>query len=61
VRLFAADTASQMGDLAAAIACLDALPPSASDYARVLKKARLLFADGRRADALRQVREAAAG
>ena len=60
VRLFAADTASQMGDVPAAIACLDALPVSAPGYARVmLKKARLLFADGRRADAMRLAREAA--
>jgi tetratricopeptide (TPR) repeat protein len=60
VRLFAADTASLMGDMPAAIACLDALPASAPGYARVmLKKARFLFADGRRADALRLAREAA--
>lgn len=60
VRLFAADAASQMGDVPAAIACLDALPASAPDYATVmLKKARLLFADGRRADALRVARELA--
>jgi tetratricopeptide (TPR) repeat protein len=60
VRLFAADTASQMGDMPAAIACLDVLPASAPDYATVmLRKARFLFADGRRADALRLAREAA--
>jgi tetratricopeptide (TPR) repeat protein len=60
VRLFAADTAAQMRDMPAAIACLDALPAAAPDYARVmLKKARFLFADGRRADALRLAREAA--
>jgi tetratricopeptide (TPR) repeat protein len=60
VRLFAADTASQMGDVPAAIACLDSVPVSAPDYAWVLaRKARLQFADGRRADALSQVREAA--
>jgi tetratricopeptide (TPR) repeat protein len=60
VRLFAADTAVRMGDVPAAIACLDALPASAPDYARViLKKARFLFADGRRADALRLAQEAA--
>jgi tetratricopeptide (TPR) repeat protein len=60
VRLFAADTAGQMGDVPAAIACLDALPASAPDYARVmLKKARFLFADGRRAGAFRLAREAA--
>lgn len=59
VRLFAADTASLMGDMPAAIACLDALPASAPDYVRVmLRKARFLFADGRRADALRLAREA---
>lgn len=60
VRLFAADTASRMGDMPAAIACLDALPASAPDFATVmLKKARFLFADGRRADALRLALEAA--
>lgn len=60
VRLFAADTANQMGDVSAAIACLDAVPASAPDYATVmLKKARFLFADGRRAGALRVAREAA--
>jgi tetratricopeptide (TPR) repeat protein len=62
VRLFAADAAAQMGDMPGAIACLDALPASASDDARVrLSKARFLFADGRRGDALHLVREAAGG
>lgn len=60
VRLFAADTASMMGDLPAAIACLDAVPAAAPDQARVaLHKARLLFAYGRRAEALRLARQAA--
>lgn len=60
VRLFAADAASLMGDGHAAIAHLDALPASAPDYPRaVLKKARLLFADGRRAEALRVAHQAA--
>ena len=60
VRLFAADAASLAGDVTAAIAHLDALPAAASRSAVVaLKKARLLFADGRRADALRLAREAA--
>ena len=60
VRLFAADTAGLMGDVSAAIACLDALPESAQGHATVaLKKARFLFADGRRAQALRLAREAA--
>lgn len=60
VRLFAADTANQMGDVPAAIACLDALPVSAPDYAWVMtKKARFLFADGQRAAALRLARDAA--
>lgn len=59
VCLFAADTASMMGDVSAAIAFLDAVPASAADYPMVtLKKARLLFADGRRAEALRLAREA---
>lgn len=60
VRLFAADTASLLGDVPAAIACLDAVPASAPDHARViLTKARLLFADGRRADASSLARGAA--
>lgn len=60
VRLFAADTASLMGDLPTAIACLDALPPSAPDYPRVmLKKARFLIAEGWRADAVRLAAETA--
>lgn len=60
VRLFAADTAGRMGDVPAAIACLDAVPEAAPDHARVtLKKARFLFADGRRADALRLARQSA--
>ncbi len=60
VRLFAADAASLMGDAAAAIACLDAVPASAADYPMaILKKARLHFADGRRAEALRLAHEAA--
>jgi tetratricopeptide (TPR) repeat protein len=59
VRLFAADTASLMGDTQAAIACLDAVPASTPDDAMVsLTKARLLFADGKRAEALRLAREA---
>lgn len=60
VRLFAADTAHLMGDMQAAIASLDAVPASAPNYAMVmLKKARFLFADGRRAEALHLTREAA--
>jgi tetratricopeptide (TPR) repeat protein len=60
VRLFAADTANLLGDLPAAFAHLEALPESAPDYARVmLKKARWLFADGRRADALALALQAA--
>jgi tetratricopeptide (TPR) repeat protein len=60
VRLFAADTASLMGDMPAAIAALDAVPASAPDRAMVLaRKARFLFADGRRAAALSVAREAA--
>jgi tetratricopeptide (TPR) repeat protein len=62
VCMFAADTASQMGDMEAAVACLDGVPPSTPGYAMVmLKKARFLFADGRRAEALRSVREASGG
>lgn len=60
VRLYAADAASLAGDLPAAIANLDAVPASASEYPIViLKKARLNFADGRRAAALSLAREAA--
>lgn len=60
VRLFVADTASLIGDIEAAIACLDAVPSLDPNYATVmLKKARLLFADGRRAEALRVARESA--
>lgn len=60
VRLFAADAANLTGDVSAAIACLDAVPASASEYPIViLKKARLHFADGQRAEALRLAREAA--
>lgn len=60
VRLFAADAASLTGDVSAAIACLDAVPASAAEYPIViLKKARLYFADGQRAAALRLAREAA--
>ncbi|HEX7037186.1 MAG TPA: sulfotransferase [Pseudomonadales bacterium] len=60
VRLFAADAASLAGDVTAAIAHLDALPAAASRSGiAALKKARLLFADGRRAEALRLAREAA--
>lgn len=60
VRLFAADAASLTGDVSAAIACLDAVPASAAEYPIViLKKARLQFADGQRAEALRLAREAA--
>ena len=61
VRLFAADAASVVGDLSDAIASLDAVPQSAAEYPiAVLKKARLCFADGRRADALK-IAEHAAG
>jgi tetratricopeptide (TPR) repeat protein len=61
VCLFAADTAGRMGDMPAAIACLDALPEAVLDHPRVsLKKARFLFADGRRADAMRLARQATA-
>jgi tetratricopeptide (TPR) repeat protein len=60
VRLFAAETASLMGDIPAALAALDAVPASSSDLALVLsRKARFLFANGRRADALGAAREAA--
>jgi tetratricopeptide (TPR) repeat protein len=60
VRLFAADTASLMGDMRAAIVHLDAVPVSTPHTAiLMLKKARFLFADGRRAEALRHAREAA--
>lgn len=61
VRLFASDAARLRGDLPAAMACLDAVPTSAPDHPRaVLAKARLLFADGRRAEALRLAHEVAA-
>ncbi len=60
VRLFAADAASLMGDRPAAIACLDTVPASAAEYpTAVLKKARLYFAGGQRAEALRLAHEAA--
>ena len=60
VRLFAADAAHMTGDFSAAIASLDAVPESAEDYPAVaLKKARLYFSDGRRADALRMADEVA--
>lgn len=60
VRLFAADAANMTGDVSAAIASLDAVPDSAEDYpAAALKKARLHFSDGRRADALRLAEEVA--
>jgi tetratricopeptide (TPR) repeat protein len=59
VRLFAADTARLMGDVPSAIAHLDAVPASAPDHgAARLGKARLLFANGRRADALDAARQA---
>ncbi|HEY5646189.1 MAG TPA: tetratricopeptide repeat protein, partial [Pseudomonadales bacterium] len=59
VRLFAADTAGRRGDVAGALAHLDALSPPLSDHAEVLvRKARLLFADGRRADALQVAQRA---
>lgn len=60
VRLFAADAASMQGDVSAAIASLDAVPESAAEYpAAVLQKARLHFADGRRAEALKLANDAA--
>jgi tetratricopeptide (TPR) repeat protein len=60
VRLFAADASSLAGNLAAALDHLGAVPVSDPDFARVmLKKARLLFADGRRAEAMELVRSAA--
>ena len=60
VRLFAADAASLAGDISAALASLDAVPDAATEYpAAVLKKARLHYADGRRAQALRLAHEAA--
>lgn len=61
VRLFASDAARLRGDIPAAMACLDAVPSSAPDHPRVvLAKARLLFADGRRAEALQLADEVAA-
>lgn len=61
VHLFAADTASLMGELPAAIACLDALPASAllNDTRVMLQKAEFLLNDGRRAEALCLARQAA--
>ncbi len=60
VRLFAADAAILTGDVSAAIACLDAVPASAAEYPIVIvKKARLHFADGQRAEALKLARDAA--
>lgn len=60
VRLFAADAASQLGDTRAAVDSLDAVPETAPEYPRaLLRKARILFADGRRADALQTAQAAA--
>ena len=60
VRLFAADAAHVVGDLPLAIASLEAVPESAAEYpTALLKRARLYFADGRRADALKLADDAA--
>ena len=54
VRLFAADASAAAGDMEAAMASLDAIPAAAREYPlATVKKARCLFAVGRRADALR--------
>ncbi len=62
VRLFAADTAMMSGDVAAAASSLEAVPESAPDYVRViLYKARLAFADARRAEAMQLAETAREG
>lgn len=62
VRLFATDTAMMRGDIAAATSNLDAVPESAPDYVRViLYKARLAYADARRAEAMRLAETAREG
>lgn len=60
VRFFAADAADARGDRTAALAQLAALPASEQGYAQLLlRKAQLLFAERRRAEALAAARTAA--